>query len=170
MIWESAPQHPDENRQVHSFPDYLDLRAQNHTFSAMAAYSDASAIWGAGDDAADVPGLAVTSDIFQVLGTQPFLGRGFTREEEKRDGPRVAVISYSFWQARFAGDRRVLGKNVLLAGHPTTVIGVMPQGVDVSSPARRRELPRAAPATLRERRFRSAHAGAARTFSTSLVV
>ncbi len=128
MIWESAPQHPEENRQVHSFPDYLDLRAQNHTFSAMAAYSDASAIWGAGDDAADVPGLAVTADIFQVLGTQPFLGRGFTREQEKRDGPRVAVISYSFWQTRFAGDRRVLGKNVLLAGHPTTVIGVMPQG------------------------------------------
>lgn len=128
MIWDTAPQHPEENRQVHSFPDYLDLRAQNHTFSAMAAYSDASVIWGAGNDAADVPGLAVTADIFQVLGTQPFLGRGFTREEEKRDGPRVAVISFSFWQTRFAGDRRVLGRNVLLAGHPTTVIGVMPQG------------------------------------------
>ena len=39
MIWATAPQHPDDDRQVHSYPDYLDLRAQNHTFSALAAYT-----------------------------------------------------------------------------------------------------------------------------------
>jgi putative ABC transport system permease protein len=128
MIWVVAPQHPGDERQVHSYPDYLDLRAQNHTFSAMAAYSDVSAVWGTGENAADVPGLAITSDIFQVLGTQPVLGRGFSREDEKRDGPRVVVISYSFWQQRFSGDPNVIGKKILLAGHPTTITGVMPRG------------------------------------------
>jgi putative ABC transport system permease protein len=128
MIWETAPQHPSENRQVHSYPDYLDLRAQNHTFSAMAAYSDVSAIWGTGENAADVPGLAITSDIFRVLDTRPILGRGFSRADEKRDGPRVVVISYSFWEERFSGDPNVIGKEIVLAGHPTTITGVMPRG------------------------------------------
>src|SRR5258708_7359005 len=57
MIWATAPQHPGEDRQVHSYPDYLDFRAQNHTFTAMSAYSTASVIWGTGEESEDVPGL-----------------------------------------------------------------------------------------------------------------
>ena len=77
MIWETALQHSGDDHQVHSYPDYLDLRAQNHTFSAMAAYTDSSAIWGTGEEAEDIAGLAVTPDIFAVLGTPPMLGRVF---------------------------------------------------------------------------------------------
>ena len=128
MIWESAPQHPGDERQVHSYPDYLDLRAQNHTFAAMAAYSDASVIWGTGEESEDVPGLAVTSDIFSVLGTPPLFGRGFSRADEKPEAERVVVLSYSFWQRRFAADPHVLGKKVTVSGHPATITGVMPRG------------------------------------------
>ncbi len=128
MIWETAPQHPGENRQVHSYPDYLDLRAQNHTFAAMAAYSDVSMILGTGEESEDVPGLAVTSDIFAVLGTPPLLGRGFSRADEKPDAARVVVLSYSFWQRHFAADPKVLGKTITMSGHPATVTGVMPRG------------------------------------------
>lgn len=128
MVWEAAPQRPGELRGVHSFPDYLDLREQNHTFSAMAAYTDASTIWGTGEDSEDVAGIAVTSDIFQVLGTPPIFGRGFSRDDEKRDAARVVVLSYSFWQRRFAGDPHILGKKITMAGHPATVTGVMPRG------------------------------------------
>ncbi|MBA3961837.1 MAG: ABC transporter permease [Chthoniobacterales bacterium] len=128
MIWETAPQRPGDDRQVHSYPDYLDLRAQNHTFAAMAAYSDASTIWGTGEEAVDVPGIAVTADIFQVLGTAPLLGRGFSREDEKRDAARVVVISYGFWQRHFAADPNILGRKVTIAGHPATITGVMPSG------------------------------------------
>ena len=128
MIWESAPQHPGDERQVHSYPDYLDLRAQNHTFAAMAAYSDASVIWGTGEESEDVPGLAVTSDIFSVLGTPPLFGRGFSRADEKPEAERVVVLSYSFWQRRFAADPHVLGRKVTVSGHPATITGVMPRG------------------------------------------
>ncbi|HEY2713721.1 MAG TPA: ABC transporter permease [Chthoniobacterales bacterium] len=128
MVWETAPQHPGEERQVHSYPDYLDLRAQNHTFAGIAAYSDASVIWGTGDESEDVPGLAVTSDIFSVLGTPPFFGRGFSRADEKPEAERVVVLSYSFWQRRFAADPHVLGKRVTVSGHPATITGVMPRG------------------------------------------
>jgi putative ABC transport system permease protein len=128
MIWATAPQHPGNDRQVHSYPDYLDLRAQNHTFSAMAAYTGSSSIFGTGEDSEDVPGLDVTADIFSVLGTRPLLGRGFSREDEQTDAARIVVISYSFWQRRFAGDPNIIGKQVTMAGHVHTITGVMPPG------------------------------------------
>ncbi len=128
MVWASAPQHPGDDHQVHSYPDYVDLRAQNHTFAALAAYTQASTIWGTGEDSADVPGLAATSDIFAVLGTKPLLGRGFSRTDEEPDAPRVVVISYSFWQRRFAGDPHVIGRQMKSADHVYTITGVMPDG------------------------------------------
>ena len=128
MIWASSPQHPGENRQVHSYPDYLDFRAQNHTFAAMAAYTTASTIWGTGENSEDVPGLAATSDIFAVLGTQPLLGRGFSSDDDKPEAAKVVVISYSFWQRRFAGDPKIIGQQVTVAGKAYTVTGVMPRG------------------------------------------
>ncbi len=128
MIWASAPQHPGDNRQVHSYPDYLDLRAQNHTFSAMAAFTGASSIWGSGENSEDVAGIAATSDIFEVLGTRPLLGRGFSREDEKPEAARVVVIGYSFWQRHFAGDPNIIGKQATIANHVYTITGVMPRG------------------------------------------
>ena len=47
MVWATAPQHPGEDKQVHSYPDFLDLRAQNHTFAALAAYFDGAPRFGA---------------------------------------------------------------------------------------------------------------------------
>ncbi|MEO5717137.1 MAG: ABC transporter permease, partial [Chthoniobacterales bacterium] len=126
--WGSSPQHPGDERQVHSYPDYLDLRTQNHTFTAMAAYTTASAIWGTGSDSEDVPGLAATADIFEVLGTQPLLGRGFSRADDTPEAARVVAISYAFWQRRFAGDPNIIGKQVPLSGKVYTITGVMPRG------------------------------------------
>lgn len=128
MVWAKAPQHPGEDKQVHSYPDYLDLRAQNHTFSALAAFSTASAIWGTGENSEDVPGLAATSDIFNVLGVRAVLGRGFSREDEKPDAPRVVVISHAFWKRYFAGDPQIIGRQVTMVGKPYVVTGVMPHG------------------------------------------
>ena len=67
MVWATTPQHPGEDKAVHSLPDFRDLRAQNHTFAAMSAYTGVSAIWGTGENSEDVPGLAATSDIFASL-------------------------------------------------------------------------------------------------------
>jgi putative ABC transport system permease protein len=128
MVWATAPQHPEEDKQVHSYPDYLDLRARNHTFSALAAFSPVSAIWGTGASSEDVAGLAATADIFAVLGTPPLLGRGFARADEKPGAPRVIVLSYEFWQRRFNGDPKIIGKEVTMVGRTYTVTGVMPPG------------------------------------------
>jgi len=128
MVWATAPQHPGEDKAVHSFPDFRDLRAQNHTFAAMSAYTGASAIWGTGENSEDVPGLAATSDIFDVLGVRPLLGRGFGPEDDKPDAARVVVISHSFWQRHFASDPKIIGQQATVAGKVYTITGVMPRG------------------------------------------
>jgi putative ABC transport system permease protein len=127
-VWSASPQHPDEPRGTHSFPDFRDFRAQNHTFTAMAAYTGVSAIWGAGEGSEEIPGIGATSDLFDVLKNRPLLGRGFSPEDEKRDAPRVVVISHSLWQGHFAGDPRIIGRAVTIAGKSYTITGVMPAG------------------------------------------
>jgi putative ABC transport system permease protein len=128
MVWASAPQRPGSNREVHSFPDYLDLRTRNHTFSALAAYATTAAIWGTGEGAEDVSGIAATSDLFEVLGSQPLLGRAFTRAEEEQGMPVAVVIGFDFWQRHYGGDPNVIGKEALVQGRQSTIVGVMPRG------------------------------------------
>jgi predicted permease len=54
------------------------------------------------------------------------LGREFTDEEHRRDGPGAVLISEQLWRAQFASDPLILGKSLVVNGTPNTVIGVMP--------------------------------------------
>jgi predicted permease len=65
-------------------------------------------------------------NLFQVLGAQPYLGRVFNEEETQADA-KVVVLSYRFWNLRFAGDPAVLGRKIILNDAPFQVIGIMPQ-------------------------------------------
>jgi predicted permease len=63
-----------------------------------------------------------------TLAVPPVLGRVFTSEDDQPGNHRVAVISYRFWQRRFAGDTNVLSRTLFLDGETLTIIGVMPPG------------------------------------------
>src|SRR5689334_12766050 len=52
----------------------------------------------------------VSADFFPLFGVPMIRGRGFTEEEDRPSGPRVAVISYGLWQRRFGGGDDVLEK------------------------------------------------------------
>ncbi len=69
----------------------------------------------------------VTGGFFAVLGVNALLGRTITEEDDKVPGAHpVVVISHRYWQGRFASDPAVVGKTILLNGHPFTIIGVTP--------------------------------------------
>ena len=51
-------------------------------------------------------------------------------DDETPGAHRVAVLSYDFWQTRFAGEVDVVGREVRLNGHVFTVVGVAPAGFD----------------------------------------
>jgi predicted permease len=80
-------------------------------------------------------GLFVSGEFFNALGVAPYLGRVFTRADDRSGcGVPGAVVSYGFWQRRFGGDPAAVGKTIALNGRPVEVIGVTPPeffGVEV---------------------------------------
>ena len=107
--------------------NFADWRAENKVFTDMAGlrYQSASLT---GDQAPEQAlGGAVTPNFFEVLEVQPFLGRSWTRQEDTAQAKSV-VISYKLWTRRFSSDPNLVGRNILMNGQSTTVVGVMPRG------------------------------------------
>ena len=113
---------------VHSYPDYVDLRDQNQSVASMAAYTRTAGPLSYAEDAKYLEGIAITPEVFDVLGVPPLLGRGFTKEDAKNEADRVVVLTYPIWKSAFAGDPKIIGQQVMLSSRPHTVIGVMPSG------------------------------------------
>jgi predicted permease len=77
-------------------------------------------------DARMADGEMVSGGYFSGLGVQPILGRAITDADEQPGAPQVAVISYGYWNSRFAHDATIVGKAVTIGGQPSTIIGVAP--------------------------------------------
>jgi predicted permease len=101
---------------------------ENDVFEAMAAYDFAGPGMNVGGDdhPEQVKGIHASSEFFRVFGVSPVLGRTFTADEDIPNGPKVAVISYQLFSRRMGGDLRMVGTPLLIAGAPTTVVGVLP--------------------------------------------
>ena len=127
MIWARVA-HEESEKDVASYPDYVDYRDQNHSLTSLAAFTRASAVLNGVGESKPLDGLAVSPAIFDVLGGWPMLGRGFTREEDKVGAAPVAVLSYNCWKSAFGGDRAIVGQQINFSGRSTTVLGVMPAG------------------------------------------
>src|ERR1700722_5925498 len=108
-----------------SYLNYREMRG-SAAFAGTAITSIAMLNVRSGDDIQQVTGLAVSGNFFQVLGVNPYMGRAFNTEESapERD-PRVAVLTYDFWQRQLHGDGDALGKTLTLNGRPFTVIGIL---------------------------------------------
>jgi hypothetical protein len=77
----------------------------------------------------------VGAGFFRVLGVQPLYGREFTKAEDSRGGPAVAVLSYGVWKSVLHGDESVIDHEVVLRGEPYIVVGVMPASFRSVGPA-----------------------------------
>lgn len=109
-----------------NFPDFDRWRKDQKLFEAMTAFSMSSFNVADAHGAERVPGAQATYDFPRVLGVSPILGRSFTSEEDKPNGPPVVVISAGLWRERFAGDPHVIGRTLRVDGVARTIIGVMP--------------------------------------------
>lgn len=109
-----------------SWPLYADVRDQAKSFSEVAAYYEllAASIGGNGEPER-IWGQAATANYFDTAQLHMALGRGFLANEEHS---QVVVLGYRLWQHRFASDPAIVGKAILLSGHPFTVVGVAPRG------------------------------------------
>src|SRR5262245_7353218 len=111
-----------------SYAFYEQARAQRETLAGVCTFATSSRVNVAVDGQAEVAkAQRVTGGYFAVLGVNTLLGRNVTEEDDKVPGAHpVVVISYRYWQGRFASDPAIVGKAISLNGHPFTIIGVTP--------------------------------------------
>ena len=123
-----------------SWPMFEDLRDNNQVFSGMFCRFPATVTLGYGDRAGQIPAELVSGSYFPILGVGAALGRTIAPDDDAvPDSQPVVVLSYSFWQSYFDGDRTIVGRMIALNGHAMTVIGVAQpgfDGVELGNPAR----------------------------------
>ncbi|HZC42800.1 MAG TPA: ABC transporter permease, partial [Acidobacteriaceae bacterium] len=75
--------------------------------------------------------MPVLGNFLPTLGVSPVLGRNFSAEEMRPNGPDVAIISYALWKSRFNRSPNVLNQLVDIDGRQVRVIGVLPQSFEL---------------------------------------
>lgn len=114
-----------------SYPNFLDWRRMNHSFSFFAVSRSTSFLMTGTGAPEPLNAVAVTSDFFPMLGIRPVIGRSFTPAEDQIGVGHVAAISTDLWRRKFAGSPDVIGKEISLDGKGYTVVGVFPGHLDL---------------------------------------
>lgn len=117
--------------------NYESWKQQSRSFEALAVRSDASLgmTAGSGGEASHVDATLTSANFFDVMQTQPLLGRVYVERECQPGKDGVVVLSYSFWQNRMGSDAAVLGRTINLDQKAYTIIGVMPKVMQYPSTA-----------------------------------
>ena len=122
---------------IFSYPLYRQIRERNQVFTDVLAAGRTGRLELNADGVLPsesastgeaVKGRLVSAIYFDVLGVRAFMGRTFAAEEDRGPGASpVTVISYSYWQRRFASNPEVLGKQVAVNGSKFTIVGIGPR-------------------------------------------
>jgi predicted permease len=124
-----------------SYPMYQDFRNQNTVFSGMFCYREADFSLSYRGRTERIAGELVSGNYFPVLGVGAALGRLFNANDDKfQNAHPVAVLTYGYWQTRFAGDPGVIGQKLTINGYPYTVIGVSQEGFSGTDPSYGRQI------------------------------
>ena len=109
-------------------PNFVDLRAQNHSLAGLAEFnSDTITVTGRGEPSR-VQYAFVSRDFFSVMGVQPVLGRTFLPEEQRLNAPTAALVSYAYWQQTLGSTRDLSSVHLKIGNQPASVVGVLPPG------------------------------------------
>jgi putative ABC transport system permease protein len=123
-LWKSA-----KDKRTEGFVSYLDLldwRARSQSFEEIAGYKPSGLNLLQQGGAERIQGMRVTANFFPLLRVKPLRGRNFQIEEEQPGVQPVAIISYNFWQSRFAGSESALNQQLYIDGKQHTIIGILP--------------------------------------------
>ena len=105
------------------------LRDHAQSFESIAAWANDNLNLTGRGEALQVPVARVSPNFFSTLGVEPQLGRTFTQQEGRPEGPAVVMISDSMWRDRFGADRNIVGQTVALDTVPHVIVGVLPADV-----------------------------------------
>jgi putative ABC transport system permease protein len=107
---------------------FFDWRDNQKPFEAMATQETMPhACDLVENNPAQLDCLFFDSEFLPLLGISPVLGRNFSPEEDRPNGPRVAIISYGLWQGHYNLDPGIIGRLIDVEGSPARVVGVLPK-------------------------------------------
>jgi len=128
-VWETLPRLNLQYGGV-SPSDFADFRAESRSFEQLAAYRPWTVNMTGGDRPERLNGAKVTAGFFSVFSASAKFGRTLADTESDSGADRVAVVSESFWHARFASRPDIAGQTIALGGQNYTIVGVMPDEFD----------------------------------------
>ncbi len=114
---------------------YVLYRDENTTLESLGVYWDGSVNLSGEGEPERLSAAGLTTTMFDVLRTQPILGRPFLEEETLPDAEQVAILSHGLWQRRFGGDPGVIDRTLIVDGSSRRIVGVMPAGFDLPTEA-----------------------------------
>ncbi len=109
-----------------SYLNFVDWRAQNHSFEDLAAARVTPFTLSGSGEPERVQGQMASASLFPLLGVSAIQGHTFRPDEDRAGGPSVALISYGFWQTHFGGAADTIGKSLTLDNQPHTIVGILP--------------------------------------------
>lgn len=109
-----------------SSPMFRQFSAEQTSFSGVFGFFPTRITINAYGNTRPVYGLYVSGEFFSTLGVRPELGRLLTRSDDSRSAAPVVVVSDRFWRIALAGDHQAVGKSILIAKMPFTIVGVAP--------------------------------------------
>ena len=115
--------------EYNTFTDWW--RPRSRSFESLTAYMPSSAVLASGDQPQRVHILRVSASYLSVIGTNPAFGRDFLPDDDRPGAPPVAILGDGLWKRRFAADRGILGRSILLDDISYTVVGVMAPDFDL---------------------------------------
>jgi putative ABC transport system permease protein len=121
-VWEKPPKGLRGNVSTTNFVDWRD---RNEVFESMCAMAYTRFTHTGVEQPEQFSGSRVSVDFFDLLGTEPLLGRTFVPEEGEPGHDKVVVLSHGLWQSRFGSDRSLPGNTVTLNGENYTVVGIL---------------------------------------------
>ena len=138
MIWPTEPYLGNsDGERVTSYPMYQDFQRRAQAFDFVFAKYDQQVAMSFHGSTERADGELVSGNYFQALGVRPALGRVFSPEADDRiyRGHPSVVVSYRYWVSRFAGDRKIVGKKILVNSYPMEIVGVAAAGFAGLDPA-----------------------------------
>lgn len=113
---------------VFSYPGYTDLRDRQEVFDDTITWGGITASLNADGQTDTVSGAIVSGNYFELLGVTAARGRLLSRDDDQMPGGHpVVVLGHGLWQGRFGGRSDIVGLQIVLNGHPFTVVGITPR-------------------------------------------
>jgi putative ABC transport system permease protein len=121
--------HSDGSTQSGTFHSHLIRywKEHQHTLSSTFTFIEGTINVYAQNRAIRYNGSWVSADFFETLGVTPYLGEGFRPGDDELEMPKKAVLGFETWQKDFGSDPSVIGRDILVNGESTMVVGVMPR-------------------------------------------